>query len=341
MTSLKWLVLLVVLALGGAGIATYDDYRGRYPVTDNAYIDATVVRITSQVGGPVSKVLVSSQQRVAENDELIRIDDFPYQLALRRAEAGLSLAQRTVQEHQAALLTAQASVTEVQVRLDNAERHWLRLHNLKSAKILSEDALEAAEAEFNGAKADLTVVLAQRHQAQARMEKMGVVDSLVVQAEADIAQARWNLEHTVLRAPCDGVTEQLGVHIGETVQAQRPLFVLVCSDNYWVEANFKETELDRIRPGQQVEIEVDMYPDQLFTGVVESINPASGTAFSLLPPENATGNWVKVTQRVPVRIRVSHDDRDKPLLMGTSANVRIDTETAPAFTALANSQPAL
>ena len=138
-------------------------------------------------------------------------------------------------------------------------------------------------------------------------------------------KAQWDLDHTEIHAPCSGYIAELGLQPGDSVQAGQPGFALICTDRYWVDANFKETELERIRVGQPVRVSVDMYPDHPFHGVVQSISGATGVAFSLLPPENATGNWVKVTQRVPVRVRITDSTAELPLRVGTSATVTIDT----------------
>src|SRR5690606_37897228 len=139
------------------------------------------------------------------------------------------------------------------------------------------------------------------------------------EAKLFLEKAQLDLTHTHLEAPCNGRIANLSLRPGELVQPGRPLFSIVCSDEYWVYANFKETEMVRIRPGQTAEIRVDMYPGEVFHGVVQNIGPGSGTAFSMLPPQNATGNWVKVTQRVPVRIRITDPRENVPLRVETSA----------------------
>ena len=145
------------------------------------------------------------------------------------------------------------------------------------------------------------------------------------EALAALGEAQWQLDNTTLSAACDGRIAQLTLQPSDAVQAGQSNFVLICDHQFWIDANFKETELARIHPGQPVAISVDMYPGVDFDGKVESINGSSGVAFSLLPPQNATGNWVKITQRVPVKIRVETPDAKHPLLVGTSAQVRIDT----------------
>ncbi len=156
-----------------------------------------------------------------------------------------------------------------------------------------------------------------------------VVQAQVEQSHAALEIAQYNLEQTTIKAPADGILAGFNVRVGDTVTEGVSLFALVEQSEFWVEANFKETQLRRIRIGQPVRITVDMYPNYTFTGTVQSMNPGSGSPFSLLPPENATGNWVKVTQRVPVRVLITHLDPRYPLLLGTSAVTRIDTTITP------------
>ncbi|MBD2858631.1 HlyD family secretion protein [Spongiibacter sp. KMU-158] len=321
----KGLVLLLVLVGGVAGLYAYDHYSARYPSTENAYIDATSVQVSAAVAGPVVAVNTASQRRIDSGQLLLEIDPLPYKLALLKAQSRLDLARRDVAEREAAVAAARASVAEVKVRLSNADKHWQRLKGLKREKYMSDDALEAAEAAFYRAQADLQVVKAKLAQAEARQQQQGALDSQVVEAQANVEQAEWELEQTRIVAPCDGITDTVGVHKGETVVGYKALFNVVCDQDFWVEANFKETDLARIQPGQQVDVSVDMYTGHAFHGVVETISPAAGGVFSLLPPQNASANWVKVTQRVPVRIRITDADQHFPLRIGSSAHVRVDT----------------
>jgi membrane fusion protein (multidrug efflux system) len=153
------------------------------------------------------------------------------------------------------------------------------------------------------------------------------IQAQVQEAQAALNQAQYNLAQATITAPADGTLANFSVRVGDSVSQGISLFALVEQSEFWVDANFKETDLKRIRVGQSATINIDMYPNYIFKGVVESLNPGSGTEFSLLPPENATGNWVKVTQRVPVRILITNTDPRYPLLVGTSAVTRIDTTT--------------
>src|SRR5690606_22601513 len=322
----KWLVLIAATAAGLGAVALYSHYETLYPSTDNAYVDATAIRISTQIDGPVEAVPVRSQQAVKRGDVLLHIDATPHRAAARQAEAELALARRQVAENRAELASAEADLEDARVHLDNARDQLARLRTLKRQSYSSAQQTEDAQATFERARATLRVREAQREKARARLTNGESPDDLLVlAAQAHLDQARWSLARTQVSAPCDGTLESVAVHAGETVKAHQPAMVLVCTDRFWIEANFKETQLARIRPGQPVDIALDMYPGESFAGVVESISPASGTAFSLLPPENATGNWVKTTQRIPVKIRVTENPGRHPLRVGASSAVSIDT----------------
>ena len=325
----KWLILAAVAATGLGAIAIYSHYETLYPSTDNAYVDASAIRVSSQIDGPVTTVPVRSQQAVKRGDVLLEIDATPYRAAARQAEAELALARRQVAENRAELASAEADLEDARVHLGNAADQLDRLRTLKRQSYSSAQQTGDAQATFERAQAMFSCLKAQRDKALARLTSgESREDLLVLAARAHLDQARWSLARTRLRAPCDGTLETVAVHVGETVRAHQPAMVLVCTDRFWIEANFKETQLARIRPGQPVEIAVDMYPGAAFGGVVESISPASGTAFSLLPPENATGNWVKTTQRIPVKIRVTQNPGGHPLRVGASSEVSVDTRSA-------------
>jgi len=270
---LSGIVLVLVVAAG-----SYWYYQRDYLSTNNAYVGAHIVQISSQVSGPVTDVLVSDNQAVKKDEPLFKIDPTPFQLAVSKTSA-------LVQQRMAQLKHAN----------DNARR----TASLVQKKYLSPQAGDDA----------ITAVKT----AQAAYKE----------AKASYEQAKLNLDHTVVTAPVNGVVANLSLRPGTIVPASVAQFAIIGSDQYWVDANFKETELADIRPQDNVEIHVDTYPDHVFHGKVQSVSGGAGTAFSLLPPQNATGNWVKVTQRVPVRIVVTDPDPRYPLRVGTSAEVKV------------------
>jgi len=305
----------------------YHIYSLHYPSTDNAYVTANVVHIAPQVSGRVLQIDVQNQAYVHKDQALYQIDPKPTQIALQRAQANLQQARQDVAHNGALVSTAKAEVKRQEVLLQNATSRAKRNSELKHNNYVSRQAAEDAEADKLAASAGLEVARAQLHESVEKLGQPGDDNETVKAAKAALDQAQWELDNTQVSAPCDGRIVQMSLQPGDAVQAGQANFVLICDDHFWVNANFKETELARIKPGQTVSIKLDMYPGVKFKGEVESINGASGVAFSLLPPQNASGNWVKITQRVPVRVRVLDKDPQHPLLVGTSAHVRIDTRS--------------
>lgn len=323
------LIKLGAAALAVCGVAGtiygYERYNEHYPSTDDAYVIASVVHVAPQINGQVEKVYIADHQQVHMGEPLYQIDKGPFTFALEAAQARLEQARQVVAGNEAALASAQAEVERQRVLLNNAAARAKRNRNLQADNFVTRQSMDDAEADYSAAKAALAVAKARLNEAKEKLGAPGDNNQAVREARAGLDQARWSLSHTQVTAACNGYIAQKHLNPGDVVNKGEPNFVLVCNDHYWVEANFKETELAHIRPGQKVDIDVDMYSDKAFHGEVESIGAASGVAFSLLPPQNASGNWVKVTQRVPVKIRVLDKDTSHPLRVGTSAVVRIDT----------------
>lgn len=322
------LVLTGVIIAGALGIWAYQIYSARYPSTEDAYVDADVVRVAPRVSGRISSVNVANHQRVHKGDVLFTIDQVPFRFALEQAEAQLTLANREVTQAQAAVASAAAEVHNRQVLLDNTGAKLLRARRLARKDYISSESVTDADADYKSAGANLQVAQAKLEEARRQLGKPGDQNDRVVQAKAIFDQAQWQLNNTAVDAACNGQISEMNLQPGNVVSADKAAFVLVCSNRYWVDANYKETQLEHIHPGQPAKIIIDMYPDHPFHGVVENISAATGSVFSLLPPQNANGNWVKVIQRVPVRIRIDNPDPAFPLLVGTSTTVTIDT-TAP------------
>lgn len=323
----RLIISLTGVILISAGFYVYHRYEERYPATDNAYITANVVHVAPQVSGRIKAVMVHNQQFVHSGDPLYLIDPKPFQLAVDHARAHLQQTRQDVARDAAAVTSARAEVQRREVLLQNATSRARRSAELKGNNYVSKQSAEDLEAEKLAAAAALEVARAQLNETREKMGQPGDANEAVQEARTELAEAQWQLDNTRLNATCDGRIAELSLQPGDAVQVGQSNFVLICANKFWVAANFKETELERIHPGQPVSIAVDMYPDIDFHGTVVSINGASGVAFSLLPPQNATGNWVKITQRVPVKIRVETPDPEYPLLVGTSAEVRVDTTT--------------
>jgi len=320
-------ITATALALGlvGAGFYAYHLHATRYPSTDNAYVTADVVYVAPQVSGRVQRVLIDNQQHVRAGELLYTIDPEPFRLALDQARAHLQQVRQEVAYDAAAVVSAEQEVRRQEVMLQNATRRAQRSLQLQSGNFVSKQTADDAQAAKQAASAALEVARAQLKEAREKLGRPDDDNQAVREARAAVGEAQWRLDNSELHASCDGRITQMTLQPGDAVQDGQSNFVLVCDRQYWIAANFKETELGRIRPGQPVSISVDMYPGREFRGQVESINSASGVAFSLLPPQNASGNWVKVTQRVPVKIRIDSVDPTHPLVVGTSAQVQVDT----------------
>ncbi len=321
--QLKWIVAAVVLIVAAvAGFGYWRDSR-QYVSTDNAYVQANQAEIASQVTGPVAKVYVRDQQAVKAGDPLFEIDPGNYQLALEKARAQLELARQGMSQESAGIASAQAVLAQRQAEAVNARGTYNRNQELLKSGFLSPQGIENSRTLLATAEAAVKAAEAGVAQARSALGRGGDQNAAVQAAAAALKQAELDLSRTRVTAPTDGVVANFSLQPGSTVTPGVPLFVVISDKDYWVDANFKETELMEIRPGQSVTIKSDVYPDHPFHGTVVSLSGGSGTAFSLLPPQNATGNWVKVTQRVPVRIKVDDPDPAHPLRIGTTASVKV------------------
>lgn len=339
MMQKKIFALATVIAAGALGIWAYQSYAARYPSTEDAYVDADIVRVAPRVTGRIATLTVANHQHVSDGELLFTIDPAPFQFARQQAEAQLALARREVAQAKAAVASAEAEVNNRQVLLDNARAKLQRARRLTKQNYISDESVTNAEADYQSAVANVQVAQAKLEEARRQLGKPGDGNDRIVQATAQLQQAQWALDNTQVSAACAGQISKLTLQPGNVVSADKDVFVLVCSNRYWVDANYKETQMERIRAGEPADISIDMYPDHAFHGVVENISAAAGSVFSLLPPQNANGNWVKVTQRIPVRIRIDDLDPAFPLLVGASSTVTIDTTRSTDKSHLAANEP--
>lgn len=336
-------VIALAVVLGG-GWFGYDWWaNGRFLVsTDDAYIEGDIATISPKLGGYVAKVNVVANQVVKAGDPLVTLDDGDYTLARDSAQAALDADHLTVSRIDAQIEGAKASLQQAQAQLlslqaskENAALAQKRAADLASASFGSQATLDNANAALKQANAavaagEASVASANAaiavYQAQ-RAEALGQIKI----AEIALAQAKRNLGFTVLTAPFDGVVGNLGVKEGDLVSAGSRLAALVPTHELYIEANFKETQLAKLAVGEKVSVTVDALGEKPIEGVVASLSPASGSVFSVLPAENATGNFTKVVQRVPVRIALPADAlAEGNLRAGLSVTVAVDTRTAPA-----------
>ena len=313
-------IALALIALLG-GFAFYH-YAGLTRSTENAYINADVVNVAAQVSGRVTAVYIKDNQHVRKSDALFDIDPEPFAIALQRAEADLAQARQNTRQDNAEVSVARAQVAQMESDLANARASYARDKELVSQHFLSQQALDDAKTRTQSLQAALEQAHAKLTKALATPQKPEERGD-VLKAQAAIEHAKLDLQHTHVTAAQDGQISNLSLTAGSLVAAGEPLFALIAENSFHIDANFKETELPGIHPGQDVDIKIDMYPGQLFKGKVESISGGTGTAFSLLPAQNATGNWVKIAQRVPVRIKFAQTDAEHPLRIGATATVSV------------------
>jgi len=311
--------MILAVMLGGIGYAYYSGFTRS---TENAYINADVVSVAAQVPGKVTVVYVRDNQMVHKGDPLFDIDPEPFAIALQRAEADLAQAKQSARQDNAEVAAARAQVAQTESDLANARASYARDKELVAQHFKSQQALDDSQTRQQSLQAALEQARAKLTKALAAPENLNQRGD-VLKAQAAIAQARLDLEHTHVTAVQDGLISNLSLTPGTLVAVGEPLFALIATSSFHIDANFKETELPGIHPGQKVDISIDMYPGEHFSGTVESISGGTGTAFSLLPPQNATGNWVKIAQRVPVRIRFDAIDARHPLRIGATATVGV------------------
>lgn len=303
----------------------------RYVSTENAYIKIDMISLTADVGGPLVAVNVDRNQAVRKGDVLAEVDARPYRIALAQARAD----QQAVRNRILSLRADYARLLEekAQAERDAAyhRRELGRLQRLDQVAV-SKAQLDAARQKLDQARSDVAV---DEQQLVSLRAQLGGGPDVPVQAHPDylaatarLEQAEYDLSHTRILAPADGVIGGATPMVGERVNAGVPVLTLAKSDAIWVEANLKETQLTHVRDGQAAHVEVDTYPGVTWEARVQSVSPAAGSEYALIPPQNASGNWVKVVQRVPVKLVLVGTDDKPPLRAGMSAEITIDTEVS-------------
>ncbi len=324
--------------------------------SDNAQLEGHIVPIAARIGGYVLKVPVSDNQFMKQGDLLAELDprDFETRVALAEAEyqqallsagktgqPGVALAQIGAAQASAASVSSQtrnieAQISEARANVDKARRDHIRARDLADKKMFSAAALDAAETAVKAAEAHVNALEAQlrstRESAAAAGQQVAVssaslkaAQAKALSTEASLLLAKNQLIDTRVIAPASGIISKKAVEPGQMIQAGQTLMYLVPTDELWITANLKETELEQVKPGQDVEIEIDSYPDLKLQGHVDSFSPATGARFTLLPPDNSTGNFTKVVQRVPVKITLDKLPGDRALRPGMSVSVVIHT----------------
>lgn len=310
--------LILLLAGGWYYLAGQDQVS-----TDNAAVKQDITSVGAQVGGPIAEVLVREGDRVRAGQPLFRIDPEPYRVALAQAEAQLAAAQLAERQVVTQAAGTGADIVGAEGQLTIAERALARQAELLKRGFTTRVSYDEALADVTAARTRLADARAAAANAQAAIVSTGEQPGEAA-ARAAIAKARLDLARTEVRAPAAGVIANADrLLVGQQVVPGIGMLSLVAGEEAWIEANFKEKDLARMVPGQRAEVEIDAYPDEKLTGRIESIGAGTGSEFAILPAQNANGNWVKVAQRVPVRIRLDRKPA-KPLIAGLSATVTVD-----------------
>ena len=329
-------IILGIILLGGIffGVKEYI-YYGKHVDTDDAQIDGNISPVVARVGGYVDSIKFEENTHVNEGQVLVKIDDRDYKVKVEQALAaqvgassGIGVNESQIYTNEANSAVAKANVVSMQARLDKVAKDYQRYANLVKDGSITQQQFDQSKSDLEVAEANLQ---AAKDQAKAADEQIGttrsqlkVTNTGVSQKQVDVDFARLQLSYTIIKAPASGLTSKKNVQLGQLVQAGQTLFSIVNDSSLYITANFKETQLDKIHDGQKVNIDIDAYPELKVQGTVYNFSPATGAKFSLLPPDNATGNYVKVVQRIPVKIKINagNDVMDK-LRPGMSVSVSV------------------
>ncbi|MEI9945632.1 MAG: HlyD family secretion protein [Chitinophagaceae bacterium] len=323
-----FIIILAVLVIGGAwfGISKYN-HSLHHEDTDDAQVSGDISPVIPRIAGYITDVKVRDNQKVKKGDTLMILDSRDYVIKVEQAEAALQIAQTSLNSAKATtsaakanIATSQASVGTIDAQIEaakvtlwRASQDYDRYANLIKDHSITQQQFEQASAAKQTAEKQLSILQEQKNQAQqqtnavsvqsnATASQINVADATIHQRQVDVDAAKLNLSYTVITAPQDGLVSKVNVQTGQFVQAGQPLFSVVHSENVWVIANFKETQLDKMKEGQRVIVTADAYSGHKFEAKLSSFSPATGATFALLPPDNASGNFVKVVQRLPVKI---------------------------------------
>ena len=323
------LLILGPLAVAGVGGYFYAT-GGRFITTDNAYVKSDKIFVSAEVSGPLIEVAVSENTPVVNGQTLIRIDDMPFRIAVSRAEARLAAVRRTIEATRAHYREELAVKQAAEEKVAYFQREFARREELQARGVSSEAALDQARHDLDLARQAVRQSIEKIAQIWAYLgddsDRSVEMHPDYLEALAEQERAVFEISRTVIQAPTDGVVTSIGLQPGEYVTAGKPLFGIVATGEVWVDANLKETKLTYVKVGQTATIHVDAYPKISWRALVDSIGAATGSEFSVLPPQNATGNWVKIVQRVPVRLLLLDYTGEPPLRAGMSVLVSIDTE---------------
>ena len=321
---LSYIITLAVIIAAGIWVASKFIHFGNVEFTDNAQVQRQIVPVNSRVQGYIKEIRFKEYEPVKKGDTLVIIDDADMRLRVAQANAdyqnalaGRTVADRSVGVASANMAVSEASIAEAKVLMENAAVDLERYRKLLDKDAVTRQQYDGAETDYKAKEARYEMLARQRSATSSVVaetrQRISQNDAGIELAKALLETAELNLSYTVITAPCDGYASRKEIQIGQLVQPGQTLLDIVDGSEVWITANYKETQLEHIHPGSEVEIKVDAIPDKTFTGKVVSLSTATGAALSLLPQDNSAGNFVKVRQRIPVRIELT-DDADLNLL---------------------------
>ena len=318
-------IIACVLTIGAcAWVCAKFIHLGSVEFTENAQVKQHIVPINSRVQGFIKKVCFDEYTSVQKGDTLVIIEDTEYRYRLAQAEANLENARtgkdamhNVISTTQTNISVTDATIEEARILLENAERNYNRFNSLYQQNAVTRQQYDDMHTAYLAAKARYTMLLNQKESVQSvnreQNTRLGQNEAAIKLAEAAVELARLNLSYTVVIAPCDGFTGRKEIQEGQLIQPGQTLLDIVDDTDKWIIANYKETQTANIREGQEVEIEVDAVPGHLFKGVVRSISHATGASFSLMPQDNSSGNFVKIEQRIPIRIDFTKENDEEAM----------------------------
>ena len=328
--ALKRSMFLIVIPLLAICVGLYlYAAGGRYVSTDNAYVKANVIIISPEVSGRVTSVLVADNQSVEADDILLQLDSSPLEIILSRARAQMAVIRTELESLRADYGETVVQAQQAEDKVTYLDKRYKRQQKLLKQGLSSEEKHDEAKHDLQVARREVQII---QQRVQRVLAQLGGSEKLPVDqhpryltAQTTYDQAVVDLKATTIRAPASGIVSNMKLQVGEYALAGKPIFSLIENQPIWIEANLKETQLTHILPGQQATIVADAYPDKTWESVVSSIAPATGAEFSILPPQNASGNWVKVVQRIPINLVITDQANGPKLRAGMTVSVRIDT----------------
>lgn len=313
---------LVLLAALTGGYAYWQKIT-LYPSTDDAYVKTNVIHLSPYISGHVKEIFVKDNELVKKGTLLYTIDSRPYLIALNKARATIDICKQAIESNKDFVEIAPAKVKQAKAQYQLVKKTAVRTNTLVKQGKLSVAAGDTMSTTLSVSQSTLYEAESRYKQALVNLGKAGEQNAKLRQAKANLKQALLNLRYTRVASPADGKITHFSLREGDMVHQGPTALTVIEQKEFWIEANFKETQLGRIKIGQNTDVELDMFPGKVLHGVVESISGGTGASFSILPQENASGNWVKVTQRIPVRISLKNVEL--PLALGQSATATVDT----------------